>query len=246
VYGCVIILFIAGVVQTHLNRKQAISDNRQAANDRLSLNKSEAANEARLTDANANLQKLQDKVDHLQTQADTKEMSRALSDVTKELEDAKTKLQRPLARFAATIATPYYDKMPITETVGERTPEGIRASFGVFNLSSVTAEKGEIIIRLCDGCQYGVEPEGGFTKTKNGPDDERVREFDRVQEHSVVQDMAVTIIPPFTAGSQKLVFAVLVKCENCEPGTFKRLFVDIPSVVPPDFTVKKKKAKNKL
>jgi hypothetical protein len=174
VYGCVLLLFFAGIYQTHLNRKQAAIDRDQAEKDRSQLTidrqhseAAEAVNQARLKDANESLQKLQNKVDNLMTQAQTQELSRKLSDVKVELEDAKSKLQKPLAVFTATFATPYYDKIPILESVGERTPEGIKVKFGVFNRSDVTAVRGVIVIRLCDACQFGVEPEG-FIKASVG------------------------------------------------------------------------------
>jgi len=250
-YGCVILLFLAGVIQTHINRKQAIGDKLQAEQAQHKLEEgqqkfllAESESKAHLEDASASLQKLQDKVDKLQTQAQTQKLSLELAEVSRELEDAKAKLQKPLAKCEPTFASSDYNKLPIREAAGENTPEGVKVDFGVINTSDVAAIKGEIALRLCTGCQYGIEPEG-FTKPKIGPDDERIRVFGTIQEHSVAQDMSVTIIPPLAWGTRKLVFVVLVKCENCEPGRFKQLVVDVPSVLPPDVTLKKKRAKPK-
>jgi len=250
-YACVILLFLAGIIQTHINRKLAIFDKQQAEQAQQKLEEgqqkfllAESESKAHLEDASASLQKLQDKVDKLQTQAQTQKLSLELADVSRELEDAKAKLQRPLAKCEPTFASSDYNKLPIREAIGESTPQGVKADFGVINTSDVAAVKGEIVLRLCPGCQYGIEPEG-FAKPKIGPDDERIKAFGSIQEHSVAQDMTVTIIPPLAWGTRKLGFVVLVKCENCEPARFKQLWVDVPSVVPPDVTVKKKKAKPK-
>jgi len=247
VYACVLLLFVTGVVQTHINRKQAIGDKQQAERAQRELEEGQkkslsdsSDSKARLEEAKASLQMLQDKVDKLQTQAQTQKLSRDLADVSRELEDAKSKLQKPLVTFEPTFASSDYSKIPIKQGVGERTPQGIKVNFGVLNQSNVAAVKGGIYIRLCDGCQYGVEPEG-FMKPKNAPDDERIRDFETIQEHSVIQDMSVTIIPPLAWGTQKLGFFIMVKCENCEPGKFKELFVDVPSITPPDFGAKKTK-----
>jgi hypothetical protein len=250
-YVSVILLFLGGLSQTHINRKQAIGDKQQAEQAQHKLEEgqqrflsAESESKAHLEDASASLQKLQDKVDKLQTQAQTQKLSLELADVSRELEDAKAKLQKPLAKFEPTFATTDYTKLPIQEAAGERTPQGIKANFGVLNSSDIAAVKGEIAIRLCNGCQYGSEPEG-FAKLKVGPDDERVRTFERILEHTVEQDMSITIIPPFALDTRKLVFAVMVKCENCEPSKYKSLVVDVPPLIPPDFTVKKKRAKPK-
>lgn len=182
---------------------------------------------------------MQGKVDQLQTKAQTQKLSRELSDVTQELEDAKSKLKQPRAQFVATFATPYYDKIPILQTVGERAPEGIKGNFGVMNSSDVAAMKGMIVIRLCDACQFATEPPG-FAKTPLGPEDERVRFFDTIQEHAIVQDMTATIIPPLD-GPPSFAIAVQVKCEDCEPGKFMKLMVDVPRLIPPNFQDAKRK-----
>jgi len=249
-YALCLFLLAGGIYQTHQTRSRANADREQASKDRRQLEQDraeaktfKAANDARLSDANASLQRLQDKVDKLQTQAQTQELSRELSDVTAELEDAKSKLRQPRAKFVATIATPNYDKIPVLETVGERTPEGIKVDFGVVNSGEVAATKGEIVIRLCAICQFAFEPPL-FFKPNIGPDGERVRMFDNIQEHAVVQDMSVTIVPPL-GDPPNFMIAVMVKCESCEPGRFTQLRVDIPPLVSPDFRSNKKKTSAK-
>lgn len=175
----------------------------------------------------------------MQTKAQTQKLSLELSDVTRELQDAKSKLQQPRAKFVATFATPYYDKIPILQTLGERTSEGIKVNFGVMNSSDVAALKVEIVIRLCDACQFAVEPKN-FSKPVIGPEDERIREVDTLQARSVLQDMSATIIPPID-GPPRFQLALMVKCENCEPGRFTPLLVRVPTLTPFDFRNNKKK-----
>lgn len=243
VYLCTVLLFLAGIFQTHATRKQAWEDREQARKDREHLvadrahaREVEAVNQARLSDANDSLSRLQDEVGRLQTRAETIGLSRELSDVSAELADAKSKLQQPRARFVATFATPYYDKIPVVESVGERTARGVKVNFGVFNAADVAAANGIIALRLCLGCQFGEEP-AGFSKPETGPADERIRSFDTIQERAVLQDMTATIIPPL-GGPRRFAFAVMVKCRNCEPGRWNQLIVTIPSIGPPDFRQK--------
>jgi hypothetical protein len=250
VYACALLLFIAGIFQTHQTRMQAWRDKEQAridrehlAADQLRARMTEATNQARLDDANKSLDKLQAKVDRLQTKADTKELSKELSDVKTELEDAKSKLQQPQAKFVATFATPYYDQIPIRELRGERTTEGIKANLGVMNIGDVAAARGEIVLRLCNACQFGVEPPG-FVKTSNGPEEERLRAFDTIQEHAVVQDMSVTIVPPL-GDSPRFEIGIMVKCSNCEASRWDKLVVSVPPVVAPDFYKKNSRSKKK-
>jgi hypothetical protein len=250
-YVFILFLLAGGIYQTYETRSKADIDRAQALADRLNLDKDriqekqdKAVSESKLQGANDSLQRLQDKVDQLQTKAQTQKLSLELSDVTRELQDAKSKLQQPRAKFVATFATSYYDKIPIVETVGERTLEGIKVNFGVMNTSGVAALKGMIVIRLCDGCQFATEP-SSFTKPTVGPEDERLRNFDTIQEHAIVQDMSATVIPPL-GGFSKFLLAVMVKCEDCEPGHFMQLIVDVPPVVPPDFrSAGKKNPKSK-
>jgi len=250
VYACAFLLFLAGIFQTHGTRKQAWLDRKQAQQDRDRLTADraqaqavEAVNQARLSDASKSLEKLQEKVDRLQTKAETIQLSRELSDVETELRDAKSKLQQPRANFVASFATPDYQKIPIREAIGERTPEGIKVNFGVMNASDVAAVKGMIVLRLCDACQFGGEP-AGFVKGQNAPEDERFRVFDTILEHAIIQDMAATIIPPL-GGTPRFEVIVMVKCTNCEPGRWNRLSVIVPPVVPPDFHKKNPSSKKK-
>jgi hypothetical protein len=241
-YLFTLFLLVAGLYQTHQTRAQASADKRQAENDRRQLEadrtqakQDRAVSNAQLNDAKASLRTLQAKVDKLQTKAETQELSKELIAVKRELADAEVKLQQPRARFVPTFATPYYDKIPISDSYGERVPEGVKVNFGVMNTSDTTASHGEIIIRLCDACQFAGEPPG-FSRVSTAPDTERIRQFDIIHDHEIVQDMSATIIVPLTATNFPL--GIIVKCENCEPGKFQVLRVSIPPLVSPGQSLK--------
>jgi hypothetical protein len=246
-YFSTLLILIGGIVKTHQTRVQSEADKQQAAKDRKQLEddrgqakQERAINDAKLNDAKDRLQGLQDKVDKLQTKSETQELSKQLADVKHDLAEAESKLQQPKAHLVATFSTTDYEKLPVHETTGERVPEGIKFNFGVFNDSDVAGVRGSVVLKLCAGCTSGGEPDG-FTKPRWSPDDERYKDFARVQEHQVSQDLRATVIPPIAATAFQV--GVMVKCEDCVPSKWDVLTIKIPAIVPPDFKATPKKSK---
>ena len=246
-YFSILLILIGGIVKTHQTRVQSEADKQQAAKDRKQLEEDRAQakqeraiNDAKLNDAKDRLEGLQGKVDKLQTKADTQELSKQLEGVKHDLAEAESKLQQPRAHFAATFSTTDYEKLPVREATGQRVPEGIKFNFGILNDSDVAAVHGSVVLKLCTGCTFGGEPDG-FTKPPWSPDDERYKDFARVQEHQVSQDLSATVVPPIAASAFQV--GVMVKCEDCVPSKWDILTIKIPSIVPPDFktTVRKPK-----
>lgn len=240
----------AGMYQTHQTRVQAYIDKQQAEKDRKKLEtdsiqsqQDRAVSKAQLDDARVSLRTLQAKVDKLQTKAETQELSKELLAVKNDLNEAELKLQQPKAKFAATFATPYYDEMPVIDTTAARIPEGLKVNFGVMNTSDIAASRGEIIIKLCDICQFAAEPPG-FVRVSTSPETERIRYFDQIQDHEVLEDMSAIVIVPLTA--KDFEFGIIVKCGNCEPGKFQPLKARIPPLVSPSLSFNKPKANTRV
>ncbi|HEY2459488.1 MAG TPA: hypothetical protein VGI16_01705 [Candidatus Acidoferrum sp.] len=236
-YLFTLFLLVAGIYQTYQTRVQSHDDKQQADRDRKQLESDrvqgridQAVSKVQLDDAKASLGILQAKVDKLQTKAETQELSRELLAVNKELGEAESKLQQPKARFVATFATPYYDQIPIGQAIATRVPEGFKIDFGILNVSEVTASRGEIIVKLCDVCQFAAEPKD-FGRATSAPDTERIRHFDQIHEHDVLEDMSATIVVPLTV--TEFEFGIIVKCDNCAAARLQMLKVRIPPLVSP-------------
>jgi hypothetical protein len=252
-YSSILLMLMGGIFQTHqtrsssnADRTQAAKDREQAAKDRKALDddrsqakQERAVNDTKLNDAKERLQTLQDRVSRLQTKAETQALSKQLLDVKSELAEAESKLQQPKAHLVATFGTPHYNELPVKEVVGEKVAGtgAVKFNFGVLNASDVAALHGEIVLKICDACSFATEPEG-FSRAALSPDNERIRDFGQIQEHTVAQDMTATVIPPITTPEFQV--GIIAKCENCETAKLQILKVKIPPVLPPDFKTPKK------
>ena len=219
-WGAVLVLLVAGLIQTYHSRSEAQSKQAGYERDRMIGN-------ALLEQANTNLENLQGKVSELQTKAETQALSRELSKTQKELAEARSQLEGPKAHFLATFASSDYSALPIAKAVGERLDNGsIRFTIGVLNASETAAKQGDIVVQICDACTYAGEPTG-LIRVPNEAQNERIRNFDIIQAKSVVQDMTITINPPFGFGA--VTVAVYVKCLNCAPANPQILTVALPT-----------------
>jgi hypothetical protein len=153
------------------------------------------------------------------------DLIREIDDTKKELRATQAKLVVPKPTLVPSFYMLNYSfQPPILEANGTRSPDGnVSVEFVIVNSSNVSAIRGEIVLRICQICQYAKEPEG-FVKRNGASDNEGSKLFEHILPNSIAEKMTAEITVPLNV--RRFEVDVTVICENCDT-TRQPLFVNL-------------------
>jgi hypothetical protein len=120
----------------------------------------------------------------------------------------------------------------VTETTLQVHEGSVAVEFTIQNIADVSAEDGELWIRICGDCRFAKEPEG-FNHFKGAPEQDRHKAFQRMLPGIALEKMTAEIVPPPIGNRFEV--DLFYGCKNCvvatKPGPNKQIF--FINVVPP-------------
>ncbi|MGB8522817.1 MAG: hypothetical protein WCD43_07615 [Candidatus Acidiferrales bacterium] len=224
-FSLTVFLMILSIVDTHSNRVKVAKDAQQAFGEKQTADArikflTDQIGQLR-DDSKANSDGFRKSFDglyqrfaDLQAKVTNVDLIREIDDTKKELRATQEKLNTPKVTLVPSFYfLDYSYKPPIVEMTASRQLDGsIPIDFVVINPSDVSALRGEIILRICDFCQYAKEPEG-FAKRNGAHNNDRAKSFDHILGNTALEKMTADIIPPPNVSHIEIL--VIVVCENC-------------------------------
>lgn|SRR5690348_1986528 len=162
---------------------------------------------------------LYDKFSALQSQVQTKELTKQNKELLKRLGQAKqelietqTKLTPIRITLVATFPTLYPSNIPIKEITLPLSNGVVNVPFWVYNPSDVNSGSGQLVVRLPNDFNYASEPPG-FTKTDR--DSDREFSFAQIWAKAGLETMTIPVKVPSNYGW--FTMNVAIGCEHCMP-----------------------------
>ncbi len=112
--------------------------------------------------------------------------------------------------------------VPIKEISAPLINGVVKVEFSVGNISEVTAEPGDIQVRICSDCTFAKEPEG-FQHPKGQAEQDRELDFQSIFVGMYIPKMTLEIVPPPLGDRMEISFSY--GCKNCafdSPGAVSR------------------------
>jgi len=237
VLALVVLLMTVSIILTHISRVNAAKEqqrNETKINELLSQIKnlrddSKVDNKGFRDSLSTLSDRFAVKFSDLQSKVANAELIKEIKDAKKELRDTQRKLEQPRAKLSGSFFTEDFSKIPVLNATPEISAEGLSVDFVVANLSSVSANQGSMVLRICQGCQFAEEP-AGFQRVNGAPDTEREKPFMHILPQTISEKMSAKIIPPFTANRFEV--DLIVKCETCDGSHLQKMWVDVKSPRP--------------
>jgi flagellar biosynthesis protein FliQ len=167
----------------------------------------------------SSLGELSNKIADLQAKATNEQLKKELAKVQTELQNTRKDLVQPKATLTFTF-TPYRrptaaesEFVPVTETTLPLNTDGsVHIQFSVMNYTNATAQDGELVFQICDGCKFLNDPTG-FRSIAGQSATERNMSFDRILPLTSIPLVTVDVIPP--ANTDRFLVTLAYRCKTC-------------------------------
>jgi hypothetical protein len=217
VFGLIIAIGIGGIFNTYYTNKkidqQHDNDQKTIAGLKVAVdtaNKNQIDNTKLFVDA---FGKLSQKVSDLQSQVKTVGLREEASKLKAQLEATQKALNPPKARLAFSFIKSIPDGIPLRRIALPVKAGLVHIEFEVINTTAVPAHKPELLLQVCDACEYAVEPKD-FIVVPGQNNSQRSRSFDRILPKSLSPTMSADIRVP--EGITSMEFGIIYRCDNCD------------------------------
>jgi hypothetical protein len=161
-----------------------------------------------------NTQRFSQKIADLQTEIRTEGLKKQAAALQKELAATQKALNPEKAKLEFTFASPevLQTKKAVHITTARVVDGVVHVEFNILNLTTATAEDGEVTLIICDLCEFVKEPEK-FSRIAGQRSTERIYYFQRILPELSVFTMSADIRVPNDI--QTFQIGINYRCKTC-------------------------------
>ena len=215
--GSVILIGIGTMISTYYSTKNA--DKQHAEDQKKISGLKEAVDTANQNQKDntalflKEFEKISQKVNDLNVQIKTADLREEADKLKTDLESTRKALIPPKATLFFTFLEPTKDGTPLKRIALPVKDDIVHVEFSVLNSSTVTAQQPEIVLIICDACEYASEPDS-FKKLDGSPPTRRNRTIGRILPNTKTPTMTADVKVPKEVDAVN--FGILYRCDNCD------------------------------